>query len=163
MPFATYPFVTSKNTRHTLFTITAFLFAASLSAFEPLPDRPIALTAQAGGREVTLRFQTDRRGRVTKLYAKGLYYNETTWGSARAARDGQGFYNQIPDSLTRGQCQTSGCQKHCVIHIDFSDEEVTTLAVFFAGTCDDRPLESGSLLEMHSDQGLLLFERLYKF
>lgn len=153
-----------------LILIFIFLFSAtSIFASKKdlsFPKATYVLNGKAtDNTDFTLKFTTDKKGKIQYLEGNLFNYVKEQFADKNDAIDNLGFYNVIPAGNFKGSCKREyWADGYCIIRINFTDEEISTLFVNFDMLYLDNGLKySGTIFETHSDQGMTLYHKSFEF
>ncbi len=147
-----------------LLILTGILFSPLVHA-NLLHNRSIQIQSEGQNREFQISFQVDTEGSIHNLNINTLSFITDFIGDRSTAIFELGFYQKIPADLFIGTCTKLNGTQFCLIKIEFTDEEATTLFIQFSMIYfkDNKLTTHGSIFETHNDQGMPTFQNTYVF
>lgn len=116
------------------------------------------------GAKLTVTFTLEENGSISSLTGDLFNFMEEFFAKEEWAMADMGFYKTIPKKHFEGGCYQPDSvfwHMNCVITINFTDEEKTTLMIHFEDTFGGKAF--GSMLESHGDQAMHLYQQAFEF
>ena len=132
----------------------------------PALDTPLKITSTTNDNyKLTIGLTVGQDGNVTSLSHDLFYFFREFAHEESIAMDEYGFYKQVPTDRFTGHCKRTALVDDCLIHVYFTEEEITTLYIHFDSLFqqDNKWITHGIITESHSDQGMTSFYQTGEF